>query len=167
MAERLFRAAHEARAKSAQDAGARGFPVDLALPTSMGLSAENFRSLMKDAGFRPGQAVDLPEGTYGPPRPLPWSWRAPRKDAVQARPPRPSRPKEDRPKRDRAKMDRAKMDRDGRPKDDRKPHGKERRGPPPAPREPREPGEKRDTRPPAYRPATGKAFAGLADLLKR
>jgi ATP-dependent RNA helicase SUPV3L1/SUV3 len=76
MAEKLFRAAHEQRAK----AGTRGFQVDAALATSMGLSPDNFRLLMRDAGFRPGQVRTLPEGAYGPPAPVWWSWRAPRKD---------------------------------------------------------------------------------------
>ena len=80
MAEKLFRAAHERRARAPQSKEVRGFPVDTALATSMGLLAESFRSLMKDAGFRPGEAVALAEGAAGPPRPIPWTWRAPRKD---------------------------------------------------------------------------------------
>ncbi|WP_442864371.1 helicase-related protein [Aurantiacibacter sp. MUD11] len=80
MAEKLFRAAHEQRAKAPQSKDVRGFSVDSALATSMGLLPESFRSLMKDAGFRPGQPFELPEGAFGPPRPVPWTWRAPRKD---------------------------------------------------------------------------------------
>ncbi len=134
MAEKLFRAAHEqrARAQAAGDKAARGFPVDIALATSMGLAEDNFRSLMKDAGFRQGQQTPLPEGAFGPPRPVPWTWRAPRKDRMQ--PPR-ARP----------------------PKGAQKGKGK---GNPPGKRGPR------DKRPPANQPATGKALAGLADLLK-
>ncbi len=45
LAEKLFRAAHEQRARS----NGRNFTVDPALATSMGLSAENFRHLMRDA----------------------------------------------------------------------------------------------------------------------
>ena len=78
MAEKLFRAAHERRAGA--PAGGRGFPVDTALPTSMGLLPENFERLMRDAGFRPGEAMSLAEGAYGPPQPRPWTWRPPRKD---------------------------------------------------------------------------------------
>tara|TARA_B100001057_G_scaffold378798_1_gene384224 strand:- start:1784 stop:3628 length:1845 start_codon:yes stop_codon:yes gene_type:complete len=85
MAEKLFRAAHEQRAKAPQSKDVRGFPVDTALATSMGLLPESFRSLMKDAGFRPGQPVELAEGAFGPPRPVPWTWRAPRKDFGPAR----------------------------------------------------------------------------------
>lgn len=82
MAEKLFRAAHEQRAKVADRKGVRGFAVDLALATSMGLSPESFRSLMKDAGFRQGQPVALAEGAFGPPAPVPWTWRPPRKDRL-------------------------------------------------------------------------------------
>ncbi len=76
MAEKLFRAAHDKRAKS----NARVFPVDAALPTSMGLLPENFQRLMRDGGFRPLQEVELAEGVFGPPPPRAWSWRPPRKD---------------------------------------------------------------------------------------
>lgn len=85
MAEKLFRAAHEQRAKSAQLQGVRGFAVDVALATSMGLLPENFRSLMRDAGFRPGEPIALAEGAHGPPAPQPWTWRAPRKDHMAPR----------------------------------------------------------------------------------
>src|SRR5690606_17687349 len=78
---KLFRAAHEQRARSA----ARSFAVDASLATSMGLLPDNFRMLMRDAGFRPGQARALPEGTYGPPAPVRWSWHPPRKDRRPAR----------------------------------------------------------------------------------
>ena len=84
MAEKLFRAAHESRARAPQSKHVRGFAVDTALATSMGLLPESFRSLMKDAGFRPGQPVELAEGAHGPPRPMPWTWRAPRKDFAPA-----------------------------------------------------------------------------------
>jgi ATP-dependent RNA helicase SUPV3L1/SUV3 len=89
MAEKLFRAAHDQRAKSS----GRGFSIDVSLATSMGLTADNFRLLMRDAGFRPGDSRNLTEGVFGPPAPLRWSWRPPRKDrpAPQAVP-RPMRP---------------------------------------------------------------------------
>jgi ATP-dependent RNA helicase SUPV3L1/SUV3 len=76
LAEKLFRAAHERRAGAA----ARGFIVDSALATSMGLAPANFHQLMRDAGFVPGQVSDLTEGAFGPPAPQWWRWRAPRKD---------------------------------------------------------------------------------------
>jgi ATP-dependent RNA helicase SUPV3L1/SUV3 len=76
MAEKLFRAAHEARSA----AGARAFRLDPALATSMGLAADNFVKLMRDAGFRPGEPRKLAAGALGPPAPILWGWRAPRKD---------------------------------------------------------------------------------------
>jgi ATP-dependent RNA helicase SUPV3L1/SUV3 len=76
MAEKLFRAAHEARAR----AGGRAFRLDPALATSMGLAPENLLRLMRDAGFRPGEMRQLADGAFGPPAPLLWSWRPPRKD---------------------------------------------------------------------------------------
>lgn len=132
MAEKLFRAAHEQRAKAqaAGNKGARGFPVDIALATSMGLTPESFRSLMKDAGFRQGQAAKLLEDMFGPPRPIPWTWRAPRKDSMQ----RPDRRQDRHRGKGKAKQAQA-----------------------------------NGTKPPrkqANQPATGKALAGLADLLK-
>ena len=78
MAEKLFRAAHEQRVT----ASGRGFRVDMALATSMGLTPDNFRLLMRDAGFRPGQSRALSEAAFGPPAPVWWSWRAPRKDRL-------------------------------------------------------------------------------------
>ena len=81
MAEKLFRAAHEGRAR----AKGRTFRLDPALATSMGLAPENFVRLMRDAGFRPGETRRLPENAFGPPAPLPWSWRPPRKDRAPER----------------------------------------------------------------------------------
>ena len=86
MAEKLFRAAHDQRATGS----GRGFRVDGALATSMGLQPENFRLLMRDAGFRPGQVRTLPDGAFGPPAPALWSWRPPRKD--RSEPERGTRP---------------------------------------------------------------------------
>jgi len=76
MAEKLIRAAHEQRDRSR----GRDFGLSPALATSMGLLPDNFRRLMRDAGFRPGQERKLADGAFGPPAPLPWSWRAPRRD---------------------------------------------------------------------------------------
>ena len=74
-------------------------------------------------------------------RPIPWSWRPPRKDSMQPRTARPPRS-------------------DGKGK--RPPNGKTTadRGKPEGQRRPVE------KRPAANQPATGKALAGLADLFK-
>lgn len=89
MAEKLFRAAHEQRAK----ANGRGFLFDVALATSMGLKPDNLRHLMRDAGFKPGNTRPLAEGAFGPPAPVWWSWRPPRKD-------RPAQPRDNAPVRE-------------------------------------------------------------------
>ena len=84
MAEKLFRAAHEARAR-----GGRSFAFDPALATSMGLREENFVALMRDAGFRRSAGRALPAGAFGPPAPSQWGWRPPRKDGGPRRAGRP------------------------------------------------------------------------------
>ena len=81
MAEKLFRAAHEQRTQG----GGRNFPLDEALATSMGLRADSLVSLMRDAGFRPHHRRALPDGAFGPPAPVLWSWRPPRKDRMPQR----------------------------------------------------------------------------------
>ena len=86
MAEKLFRAAHEQRVRTA----GRGFHVDPALATSMGLAPDNFRRLMRDAGFRASEARALPEGAFGPATPALWSWRPPRKDRAPEKHARPA-----------------------------------------------------------------------------
>jgi ATP-dependent RNA helicase SUPV3L1/SUV3 len=82
MAEKLFRAAHDSRTGGAP----RGFTVDASLATSMGLAPDSFRQLMRDAGFRSAAVRPLPEGAHGPPAPVRWSWRPPRKDRPAVRP---------------------------------------------------------------------------------
>ena len=134
MAEKLFRAAHERRART----NGRNFPVDTALATSMGLEPESFQRLMRDAGFRPHEEVQLAEGMFGPPPPRPWSWRPPRKDEG----PRPD----------------AQGNRGAKPRGKPGQNGGQRRGQPG--------GQNRDRRKPEHQPATSNAaFAGLADLL--
>jgi len=76
MAEKLFRAAYESRAA----ASGRRFRIDAALGTSMGLTEGSLTRLLRDAGFRPAPAGALAEGAFGPPAPLLWDWRPPRKD---------------------------------------------------------------------------------------
>lgn len=83
MAEKLFRHAHEARARGP----AGSFLCHDAVATSMGLRRGNFVRLMNMAGFRARHAPDLVPGASGPPAPLRWSWKPERKRApVQARP---------------------------------------------------------------------------------
>jgi hypothetical protein len=51
----------------------------------MGLLPDNFRHLMREAGFRPGHARPLPEGAHGPPAPALWSWRPAAQGSADAR----------------------------------------------------------------------------------
>ena len=121
----------------------------------MGLLPENFRSLMRDAGFRSGQPVELAEGAFGPPQPLAWTWRAPRKDFA----PRTNQRGPRKPRKDAAGKGHGKgTGRDNRSKDSRAKGFKGKGGKPPksAPPPRREP-----------RGDGGQAFAGLADLLKK
>ena len=147
MAEKLFRAAHDMRNRRAQATGGtsgRGFAIDTALATSMGLLPESFEALMRQGGFRPGEAAPWPEGLFGPPPPRPWTWRAPRKDRgpVQhdARPPRQGKPGRGPHKGpNKGKAGNKRPDRDDR---------------------------QRDRQRASHQPATSNAaFAGLADLL--
>jgi ATP-dependent RNA helicase SUPV3L1/SUV3 len=49
----------------------------------MGLAPDNFARLLRDAGFRPGEARKLAEGAFGPPAPPAWNWRPPRRDQAR------------------------------------------------------------------------------------
>lgn len=89
LAEKIFRAAHETRAK-AQGAERRGkFVLDLALPISIGLEQGNAERLLGQAGFRVEHARPLAEGAFGPPRPHRWSWRPARRQPERAPPAQP------------------------------------------------------------------------------
>ena len=142
MAEKLFRAAHEQRAKS----GGKQFTVDAALATSMGLAAESFAALMREAGFRALEQRPLAEGAFGPPAPQRWTWRPPRRDAMPVREEAAQRP---------AREER--RSRGGRGNDRRggKPQGKASQG---------RRADSGKTVSGDQRPAGGGAFAGLADL---
>lgn len=85
LAEKIFRAAHEAREKGQKGDRRRRFPLDLALATSIGLAPDNIVRLLGQAGFRVQRARALAEGQFGPPRPDLWEWRP--AQARQARPP--------------------------------------------------------------------------------
>ncbi len=89
LAEKIFRAAHETRAK-AQGTERRGkFVLDLALPISIGLEQANAERLLGQAGFRVEHARPLAEGAFGPPRPHRWSWRPTRRQPERAKPAQP------------------------------------------------------------------------------
>lgn len=137
LAEKIFRAAFEARAAKPD---AAQFRLDLSLPVSIGLTDENARRLLGSAGFRFDRARPLPEGAQGAPAPDRWSWRPRRQGGRTGEGPAA-----------RAPHNRAK----GKPAPRGKPHGK----PQPRAHQPRQ----AETGP----ARAGGAFDALADLLKR
>ncbi|MBW8783488.1 MAG: helicase [Novosphingobium sp.] len=84
MAEKLVRAAHEAR----QGAGNGRFALDPALAVSMGLTTASYTRLLRLAGFQAIVPRALREGEFGPPAPLRWRWR-PRRQPTEAPTPPP------------------------------------------------------------------------------
>ena len=91
LAEKIFRAAHEARAKSDKS---RKFRLNLALPISIGLEEKNAERLLGQAGFRFQRARPLAEGAFGPPRPDGWEWRPSRRKQERHQPARQQAPRE-------------------------------------------------------------------------
>ena len=82
MAEKLLRDAHDRRVA----AGKRLPVLDPALATSMGLTTASYAHLLRLAGFQPIMPRALPEGAAGPPAPLAWRWRPPRRESARDRP---------------------------------------------------------------------------------
>ena len=85
IAEKIFRAAHEARAKTRE----RRFVVDPALAISTGLTPDSFQRLLGAAGFRYLPAKRLREGAFGPAEPDRFEWRPSRRKAERQQPARP------------------------------------------------------------------------------
>jgi len=75
MAEKLLREAHAVRVA----AGPRLYPLDQARAISMGLTPESYLQLLRLGGFNPRHAGELPQGAFGPPKPVLWRWRSPRR----------------------------------------------------------------------------------------
>lgn len=86
LAEKILRAAHEARAKAQVKDKRRKFVLDYALPISIGLEEGNISRLLGAAGFRVQKARPLPAGALGPPRPDRWEWRPSRRKQQRAKP---------------------------------------------------------------------------------
>ena len=91
LAEKIFRAAHEARMKAGKR---RTFALDLSLPISIGLEEKNAERLLGQAGFRVQRARPLAEGAFGPPRPDSWEWRPSRRKQPLAKPEKARPPRE-------------------------------------------------------------------------
>ena len=79
LAEKILRAAFDARAKSAE----KLFRLDPALAISIGLEESNFQRLLVDAGFKLQRGRTLPAEAQGPPAPNLWNWR-PRRSGGQS-----------------------------------------------------------------------------------
>ena len=94
LAEKIFRAAHEARAKAQAKDRRKPFVLDLALPISIGLEEKNAERLLGQAGFRLQRAKPLAEGQFGPPRPDSWQWRPSRRKQERAAPRQSQPPRE-------------------------------------------------------------------------
>jgi ATP-dependent RNA helicase SUPV3L1/SUV3 len=76
MAEKLLREAHEARGK----VSARGtFALDPTRAVSMGLTTPAYAHLLRLGGFLPLVPRPLADAAHGPPAPLRWRWRPPRR----------------------------------------------------------------------------------------
>jgi ATP-dependent RNA helicase SUPV3L1/SUV3 len=75
MAEKLLREAHAVRI----GAGRRSFVLDPAKAISMGLATASYARLLHLGGFYPQLPRPLPAGCFGPPPPLTWRWRPPRR----------------------------------------------------------------------------------------
>jgi ATP-dependent RNA helicase SUPV3L1/SUV3 len=71
IAEKIFRAAHDARGKSSR----RKFILNPALAISTGLTPDSYHRLLGEAGFRRTAGRVLPEAAFGPPAPDQWEWR--------------------------------------------------------------------------------------------
>ncbi|MBY6127324.1 helicase [Qipengyuania aquimaris] len=91
LAEKIFRAAHEARSKAGKS---RKFTLDLSLPISIGLEEKNAERLLGQAGFRVQRAKPLSEGAFGPPRPDSWEWRPSRRKQQRGKPRTEQKPRE-------------------------------------------------------------------------
>ena len=82
MAEKLLGEAHERRTATPS----RTFALNPALARSMGLTTASYAQLLRLGGFQPVMPRVLPAGKYGPPAPLVWKWRPPRRDIEPAAP---------------------------------------------------------------------------------
>jgi ATP-dependent RNA helicase SUPV3L1/SUV3 len=86
LAEKLLREAHAIRVATDK----RSFPLDPARAISMGLTTQSYARLLHMGGFQPIPPRHLPEGAAGPPAPVVWRWRPPRRqvEAERFAPPR-------------------------------------------------------------------------------
>lgn len=82
MAEKLLREAHAMRIAD----GRRNFALDPSRAISMGLTTQSYSRLLHLGGFQPILPKPLADGTFGPPAPLAWRWRPPRRQVEPSQP---------------------------------------------------------------------------------
>ena len=75
-----------AAGKQGRNARNASFTLDPARAISMGLTTASYARLLRLGGFQPSSPRPLAENAFGPPEPVRWSWRPPRRQVEQARP---------------------------------------------------------------------------------
>jgi ATP-dependent RNA helicase SUPV3L1/SUV3 len=125
---------------------ARNFRLDLALPISIGLEADNAIKLLGQAGFQVKRAKPLAEGVFGPQRADLWSWRPTRGGPAQRKTDGKNHPK----------------NAQGRNAKGRNAKGPNNKGP--KKNSPNRKGPKQHSK--SELPKAGNAFAALADLVR-
>ena len=90
VAEKILKAAHEARGKLDPKSKNRRFRIDSALAISTGLTLDSFERLLGAAGFRLYPARKLTESAFGPAAPPKWEWRPSRRKKQRDAPVRPA-----------------------------------------------------------------------------
>lgn len=76
----------KSKGKNRQQGRHRTFVLDPARAVSMGLTTASYTRLLRFGGFQPNEGRNLPEGAFGPPSPVRWSWRPPRRQAEPEKP---------------------------------------------------------------------------------
>lgn len=89
VAEKILKAAHEARGKLDPKSKNRRFRIDFALAISTGLTLDSFERLLGAAGFRLHPARKLTQGAFGPAAPPKWEWRPSRRKKERSAPAKP------------------------------------------------------------------------------
>ncbi len=177
LAEKILRAAFDTRsaAMEALNKAQEGLPkerkrrhprftLDMALPVSIGLEADNAARLLGSAGFRLQRARKLAEDAFGPPAPDFWTWRPRRAD--------------DQPRRGNGRgrgSGQRRGERRGGPDNAEGKSKQKAKGPPKGPRKdfkgpPRgkgKPDSRRPNKPDTGPARAGGAFDALADLLRK
>lgn len=85
LAEKILRAAFDARAKATSNDRKARFRIDLSLAISIGLEEDSARRLLGSAGFRLHRPRPLGDDILGPPAPDVWTWAPRRRPLEKAR----------------------------------------------------------------------------------